>query len=394
MITVDRVANDLIERAGSEAPASSPAPGLRSRLTSRGACIWHIGGGTGLLWQGILVVTVILEPTPPQQKAFGLGIMAVLYLAFLLLGPLIAPESVRVKVLAVLGFWAASATLFPLIGPDAEWVWMLVVALAAYSAIPLRFTLPITGAVILAQLAIGLSTGFSGGGSFAPLITSVVAATMIAGGILTRSNRNLHLANDEIARLAVVDERARFSRDLHDILGHSLTVVTVKSELAKRLVAIDPQKAVTEIADIERLARTALADLRLAVTNYREADLESELASARIALDAAEINATLPECVDAVDPRLNTVFAWVLREGVTNVIRHSGADACWVTVDRDHLSVHDNGLGPSGPRDTIETIAGNGLRGLRERAAAAGVALRVQESRYGGFALTVRRNGV
>lgn len=390
MITVDKVANDTIERAGSEASASSPAPGLRNRLTSRGACMWYIGGGTGLLWQGILVVTVILEPTPPQQKALGLGIMALLYAAFLLLGPLIAPESVRVKVLAVLAFWAGTATLFPLIGPDAEWVWLLVVGLAAYSAIPLRVTLPITGAVILTQLAIGLSTAFSGGGSFAPLVTSVVAATMIAGGILTKSNRDLHLAHDEIARLAVVDERARFSRDLHDILGHSLTVVTVKSELAKRLVAIDPQKAVAEIADIERLARTALADLRLAVTNYREADLESELASARIALDAAEITATLPQCVDVIDPRLNTVFAWVLREGVTNVIRHSGADACWVTVDRDHLSVHDNGLGPS---ETIETIAGNGLRGLRERAEAAGVGLRVQESHRGGFALTVRRHG-
>jgi two-component system sensor histidine kinase DesK len=186
----------------------------------------------------------------------------------------------------------------------------------------------------------------------------------------------------------VVEERARFGRDLHDVLGHSLTVVTVKSDLARRLVKIDPDRAETEIAEIEQLTRSALADLRVAVANYRDIGLDSELVAARTALTAAGIRAHLPDDSSAVDPRLQGVFAWVLREGVTNVIRHSGATGCWVSLAPDRLTVADNGRGTEAA--VALTDNGHGLRGLRERTEAIGAVIEIGRSSHGGFELTAR----
>ena len=132
-------------------------------------------------------------------------------------------------------------------------------------------------------------------------------------------------AHEKNAELAVENERTRFARDLHDILGHSLTVITVKAELANRLLDVDTERARAELTDLERLSRDALADVRRAVEGYRELTLPGELARARTALAAAEIEAELPNSTDEVPSHLRELFAWTVREGVTNVIRHSGA---------------------------------------------------------------------
>jgi len=195
-----------------------------------------------------------------------------------------------------------------------------------------------------------------------------------------------------VARLAVVEERTRFSRDMHDVLGHSLTVVTVKSELARRLVSMDPARAEEEIADIERLSRAALADLRAAVAGYRAMDLSTELAVAQASLAAADIHAHLPENADVARQDLREVFGWVLREGVTNVIRHSGARNCWVELTPTSLAVCDDGHGMPDEQDIAAGAgagahAGSGLRGLRERAAAVGGALLIGASSHGGARL-------
>lgn len=162
--------------------------------------------------------------------------------------------------------------------------------------------------------------------------------------------------------LAVSEERNRFARDLHDILGHSLTVITVKAELAKKLLDVDPDRARAEIDDLEWLSRDALADVRRAVEGYRELTLPGEITRARTALAAAEIEADLPHSVDEVPSHKRELFAWTIREGVTNVIRHSNATHCTVVLNPDCVEIRDDGVGP------VQESVGHGLTGLRERA--------------------------
>ncbi|MEZ5097506.1 MAG: histidine kinase [Nocardioides sp.] len=128
-------------------------------------------------------------------------------------------------------------------------------------------------------------------------------------------NQQLVYARQELAQRAVTEERSRFSRDLHDILGHTLTVVTVKAELAGRLLELDPERARAELADVERLSRDALADVRRAVGGYREPSLAAELVRAREALGSAGIADDLPTSVDDVPAELRELFAWTIREG-------------------------------------------------------------------------------
>ena len=202
---------------------------------------------------------------------------------------------------------------------------------------------------------------------------------------LVQRNGELAAAREEITRLAVEDERNRFARDLHDILGHSLTVVAVKAELAGRLVRLDPDRAEAEIAEVEGLARQALADVRSAVAGYRDVTLASELANARSALGAAGIDADLPVAIDEVPAGRRELFGWVVREGITNVLRHSGASRCQVRIGPSSVEITDDGTGTAS-----DPSIGHGLRGLRERAEAAGGSLSVWRAPEGGFALTVR----
>ncbi|RNM14399.1 sensor histidine kinase [Nocardioides pocheonensis] len=220
--------------------------------------------------------------------------------------------------------------------------------------------------------------------------TGILFGTLVAAlaiwGISQAINRNIEVlaVREENARLALEDERNRFARDLHDILGHSLTVITVKAELAQKLFDVDPERARAEVTDLERLSRDALADVRRAVEGYRELTLPGELARARVALEAAEIEAHLPNSTDDVPSSVRELFAWTIREGVTNVVRHSRARTCTVTLTPTSAEVADDGHGP----DESAAVGGNGLRGLRERAAAVGATV-VTTAREPGFSLKV-----
>jgi two-component system sensor histidine kinase DesK len=184
-----------------------------------------------------------------------------------------------------------------------------------------------------------------------------------------------------VARLAAENERSRIARDLHDLLGHSLTTITVKAGLAKRLAQLDPERAVREMAEVEQLSRSSLADVRAAVSGYRDVTLVGELASAHEVLRAAGVQAELPGAVDVVDPRLHEVFGWVIREGVTNVVRHARASRATIALGATWITIDDNGrAGIAG--------AGNGLTGLRERVEAAGGTL-VASGRADGWRLRV-----
>ncbi len=200
-----------------------------------------------------------------------------------------------------------------------------------------------------------------------------------------RLNAALRQARDELAQTAVLAERDRIARDLHDILGHSLTAITVKAALARQLLGRDPDQVRVEITDIERLARSALADVRATTSGIRERSLAGELAAARAVLTAAGITAVMPGAVDDVLPAGRELFAYVVKEAVTNVVRHSGASNCAVRLGADWVEVLDDGHG-SDP-DRLRISDGHGLTGLRERMSAAGGVLVVKSLVPSGFSV-------
>jgi two-component system sensor histidine kinase DesK len=264
-----------------------------------------------------------------------------------------------------------------------------------YIAVTMVFTLepPVAAAavVVCGAAAFVLPRTVPGWDNGIDLTFAVLVASLAVWGVTQVVVRNAQLAEarEEITRLAVAAERSRFARDLHDLLGHSLTVVSVKSELAARLVQIAPERAEAELADIQRLVREALVDVRAAVSGYREMSLANELASARSALDAAGIEGDVPVTGEAVAPEHQELFAWVLREGVTNVVRHSEAKHCWVRLDTGAVEIGDDGRGPASAQSS-GSGTGHGLDGLRERLDAAGGTLSVGRRDGGGFQLTAR----
>lgn len=200
-------------------------------------------------------------------------------------------------------------------------------------------------------------------------------------GIL-RANVALTEARAEVARLAAENERTRIARDLHDLLGHSLTTVTVKAGLARRLAERgEIDRAVREVGEVETLARRTLGEVRAAVDGYRDVTLSGELASSREVLRAAGIEAVLPGAVDIVDDTASEPFGWVVREAVTNVVRHARATRCTITLGPRWVEVVDNGIGAVG----APSCAGNGLTGVAERILALGGRVHAQGAPGGGW---------
>lgn len=177
-------------------------------------------------------------------------------------------------------------------------------------------------------------------------------------------------AQETRAELALVAERDRVARDVHDVLGHSLTALSIKAELASKLIEMDPARAKAELESIQQTARQALAEVRATVGGLRAANLEAELATAPQVLADAGIETTIVGDVADTDPRHRALLAWVLRESVTNVVRHAKATAVSVELRPTGLVVADDGVGVTGHE-------GNGLRGMRERVSAAGGTLQL-----------------
>lgn len=196
----------------------------------------------------------------------------------------------------------------------------------------------------------------------------------------------LRRTREELARVAVAEERERFSRDLHDLLGHTLSVMVVKAQAVRRLAGRDPEAAAGHAADIEQIGRRALVDVRQAVDAMRAPRLAEELEGARRALDAAGISATVDRSGGPVPDTADQVLAWVVREGTTNVLRHSGAGSCRIAVARHdgriELSIADDGVGTPTTPDPRE----GGLDGLRDRLVSVGGRLEVACAE-GGFRL-------
>lgn len=206
------------------------------------------------------------------------------------------------------------------------------------------------------------------GNGFAVLLAAAAVGFMRTALLRARA---LRAAQQELADAAVAEERTRIAQDLHDILGHSLSVITLKAELAQRLFDVDTDKARSELAALETLSRDALADVRSTALGVRGISLAGEVAAARQALDSASIEATLPTTTDEVPTSRRELFAWIIRESVTNVIRHSRATRCEVEMSASRVSVADDGVGMPVP----PPLGGHGLSGLRARCESAGAAM-------------------
>jgi len=180
-----------------------------------------------------------------------------------------------------------------------------------------------------------------------------------------RMNHKLRKANEEIEHLAKVAERERIARDLHDVLGHTLSVITLKSELAGKLIDRDPQRAGREIREVEQISRQALSDVRDAIRGYRAQGLAAELAQAKSTLETAGLTVQCDAATSMTLPAMQeSVLSLAVREGVTNVVRHAQARNCRLHLEQQNgscrLEIQDDGRG-------FSTVEGNGLRGMRER---------------------------
>ncbi len=208
-----------------------------------------------------------------------------------------------------------------------------------------------------------------------PLVLLVrgLGLDMIGFVRLSQALRELHSAREELARQAVMEERLRMARDLHDLLGHTLSLITLKSELAGRLLEKDPHTASQEVHEIESVARQALREVREAVAGYRQPTLRSELDGAKQILDAAGIELTVEYAAQTFPQSVETVLGWVVREGVTNVIRHSGAGRCLIRITSTNEFVHAEVINDGHPHaENSKVQTSSGLSGLAERVAGLG----------------------
>lgn len=300
------------------------------------------------------------------------------------------------------------------------WLVLFVyVSVSVGAALPLRAACRLIPAVTALMAGLGLAIGGEGAGD---LISNLLLPALLSGFAMTgvrqlvRTTVELREARATVAQLAANEERLRLARDLHDLLGHSLSLITLKSELAGRMLPGHPEQAALQVADIEQVSRQALSDVRDAVTGYRRLTLPGELAGARTALAAAGITAVVPAdaiadattaAVAAAAPSgvpagvpaphglsaaREEALAWGLREAVTNVVRHSGATSCTIGLTPRQtltgrvleLAVADDGRGGAG------LTPGNGLTGLGERLAAVDGTLTARPAATGrGFRLTL-----
>jgi two-component system, NarL family, sensor histidine kinase DesK len=228
-------------------------------------------------------------------------------------------------------------------------------------------------------------------------LIAAVGVVVISLAHSVATERELRAAREEIAGLAVMTERLRIARDLHDLLGHNLSLIALKSELARRLLSASPERAALEISDVENVARTTLEEVREAVTNYRQPTLANELHAASEILTAAGIAYHYQNgesSTEALPTQLEAVLSWAVREGVTNVIRHSHAHQCMIHMTRDKqragIEISDDGQGPAMAGSLGNAgNGGNGLRGLKERVMTLGGECETGPRTTGGFRLAI-----
>ncbi len=361
---------------------------LVTPVITRG-CAWRRNASV-LLWAPVLLLGPVLELRDAGAPWFEAGLVVVMAGAAVVAVLTSSPERRRLTPLVALTALGAAAVTGAGLGSAWLPTWILV-ALTLPSVLRgwwLAGVLPVVvGASMWAAAMVEPSSAariWTEG--FVVLLAGLANTAVIR---LIETIEALRRTREELARRAVADERERFARDLHDLLGHTLSLMVVKAEAVRRLAARDPAAAAEHAADIERVGREALADVRRAVDEMRVPILSDELRGARVALDAAGIRAEITAYDGPIPQQADQALAWVVREGVTNVLRHSGAARCRLEVT-DHggqlvLTMADDGTGGSVPPGDRT----GGLEGLRRRLVAAGGRLDI-EPNAGGFRLTAR----
>ena len=264
-------------------------------------------------------------------------------------------------------------------------------AVAGFVFVRRRHTILYVSGASVALLAVMLLTRdpFQPWMSFQPILVLMVGIGNIVAAEDRRRSEKLRRANENVEEMAKLAERERIARDLHDVLGHTLSVIALKSELASKLSTIDFARAIEEIRDVERVSREALSEVRAAVEGYRGQGLRGELRSAAQTLGAAGVRLDTDVAPVPLPAKQETVLALAVREAITNVVRHANATMCRISLTQDGsqvvLRIEDDGVGGV-PRE------GNGLTGMRERVAAIGGTLNV-DGRVGGVRLQPDRGG-
>jgi two-component system, NarL family, sensor histidine kinase DesK len=290
----------------------------------------------------------------------------------------------RLAVIVALGI-----ALF-VVGGEA-WIVILALTAATCGSYVATSRPAVVGALVCG--AAGLVVAIAHRYGFGDTAVVIVIPPMAAFFAYTAGKRNEMLATlrqtrAELARVAVAEERLRIARDLHDLLGHSLSLITLKAELARRMISTDAASATREMSELEAVARQSLSDVREAVAGYRQPDLITELGAARQLLTAAGLECQITAPADLSLPAdMDTLLAWTVREGVTNVVRHARATSAAVRImtagQGVTAEITDNGLG-HGPGP-----AGSGLAGLGERVRQLGGSLIAGPAPSAGFRLQV-----
>jgi two-component system sensor histidine kinase DesK len=310
------------------------------------------------------------EYSPARTTAIAVSLAAfvALYLGLLLPTPLVLRWG-QPGIWTGLVLLAAIAGLTLVLGAPGSFVTLFVyVVVAAGLRLPARAAGAVIG-VTAAAVGAGLAAAGADSSTLAAYVLTILTlgATMVALGSLTRANWELRAARRELANLAVAEERVRIARDLHDLLGQTLSLIALKSELATKLAESEPRRAQAEMADVQRVTRQALTEVRDAVQGYRRRAFAEELAGARATLSAAGIDCHVEGSATELPAEVDDLLAWALREATTNVVRHSGARVC-----RINLSTDTNGVALQVENDGVPVHTGSsngtGLAGLAERA--------------------------
>ena len=339
-----------------------------------------------LSWSVPGVVDIARSDSPAGLKAAQLAVTITYLLSYPLGTWLSSFERPRLKV-----WYVALATALGLATVWLDWPGTSILLIYALALAAILLPRPASivvasGITAVAFIASALAPDGPDWGNLALMVALTIGITSF-----NKVGGDLRAANREVASLAVAEERARVARDVHDVLGHSLTTVTLKLGLIRRLLETRPgevERLIIEVGEAEQLSRQALSEVRATLSGYRSASLSAEVAGARAVLASAGITADLPRAVDNVLPEYQESFAYVLREGVTNVLRHSGATSCEVRLGESWLEVRDNGSAEVTDAAASRANGGGaGLTGLADRLSAIGGRIDAGPVPGGGFLL-------
>ena len=386
------------ETAGQPGFTGCPAGTTRSDevIASSGVTfhLWRLYQHAWLACLFFPLVSLVRGPGSPWHLVLGLvalGFFATSYTWLMWPHPVHWAAQARIRSWRALLLWmilVVLALVFSLVYGSA-WLWLFIgVAAIAGVLLPMRTAFAAVAVLMFFPVFIVVgTTGGTGGISAVDwrwpiallLLVRGLGLDMIGMARMGSAIRELHTTRRELARLQVEEERLRLSRDLHDLLGQTLSMITLKSELARHLVKEEPDRCVQELSEIERVARQTLREVREAVAGYRQPQLSSELEGACQLLSAAGIDLRLEPLIGALSPETSAVLAWTVREGVTNVIRHSHARHCLIRLTQENGRACAEVIndGDVLPHAESATGQGFGLAGLQERVSALGGHLEV-----------------